>query len=657
VKRLSKRLALATLIPALLITSTLALVFWSNIENRVEAARITAQTLLETEYDVLLQGMNESLNHSLAIAEFPSVVQYLSNAQETQSPYQERLLKQNGDQLGAMFNTLLTHFGRYTRLALIDTNGNEHLPTQSPTSPAADPVHADALYFREAMTLKARSLYVSPPYLGPGAAGPEITTAVVDITAPVFGQDGKRLGVLLLTLDWHYLASRLPHAVGTYSQAQALLVNAQGTSLLPNGSGAIPFGSSLPIQWPDAWQAMSSSNRGEALLGDHLIFFRTHDIRTHHVRSQAGQVLGLPDTQPWRLGIIVPRPGLTYLLAESPWTGALVVLVYVLAIAFGIGWVLTNHHQRTLRAGAQKLALETRDYAREFFDLYEHAPCGYHSLNKHGVILKINRTELQWLGYSADELIGKQLYRELVTSETRGAFDEIFRQVLGNNHEGSGKCELMCRDGSTLPVAIEATAQTTSDGFQYSRAMVFDRTERKQLEDLLIRQSMTDPLTGLGNRRYLENQADMEMARARRNGEPLCLIAIDLDRFKRINDRYGHDVGDLVLQAFAQTAQEQLRDGDVLCRMGGEEFTVLLPGTNIDQARMIAERQRRALETTPVDIGADLVDGGQVAYTASLGVTVVHPEESSLKPAIKRADQQLYKAKETGRNRVSSLVD
>ncbi|WP_018403149.1 sensor domain-containing diguanylate cyclase [Marinobacter gelidimuriae] len=656
-KRLSIRLALATLIPALLITSTLVPLFWSNIESRVESARITARALLEAEYDVLLQDMNESLNLSLAIAEFPSVVQYLSHAQETQSPYQERLLKQNEDQLGVMFNTLLTHFGRYTRLALIDTNGNEHLPTQSPTSPAADPGHADALYFREAMTLKARSLYVSPPYLRPGATGPEITTAVVDITAPVFGQDGERLGVLLLTLDWHSLASRLPHAEGMYSQTQALLVNAQGTSLLPNGSGALSFGSSLPIQWPEAWQAMISSNRGEVRLGDRLIFFHTQDFRTHHARSQAEQVLGLPGTQPWRLAIIVPRPGFTYLLAESPWTGALVVLVYVLAIAFGIGWVLTNHHQRTLRAGAQKLSLETRDDARELLDLYEHAPCGYHSLNKHGVILKINRTELQWLGYSADELIGKQLYRELVTSETRDAFDEAFRQVLGDGHEGSAECELMCRDGSTLQVAIEATAQTNSDGFQYSRAMVFDLTERKQLEDLLTQQTMTDLLTGLGNRRYLENQADMEMARAQRNGEPLCLIAIDLDRFKRINDRYGHDVGDLVLQAFAQTAQEQLRDGDVLCRMGGEEFTVLLPGTNIEQAGMIAERQRQAVETTPVDIGADLVDGGQVAYTASLGVTVVHPEESSLKPAIKRADQQLYKAKETGRNRVSSLVD
>lgn len=651
-KRLSISLVLATLIPVLLVTSTLAPIFWSNIESRLERTRITAQALLEAEYDVLLQGMNESLNHSLAVAEFASVVRYLSNAQETRSPYQERLLQVNREQLGAMFNTLLAHFGRYTRLALIDIHGNEHFSTQNSVSPAAGQDHADALYFREAMTLKARSLYVSPPHLGPGTVGPEVTTAVVDIATPVFGKGGERVGVLLLTLDWQSLASRLPHAIGTHSQARAILVDAHGSWLLPTGSGAIPFGGSLPTRWPDVWQAMRTSNRGERLLGDNLLFFRTHDIRTHHFRSQAEQVLGMPGTQPWRLGIIIPRPGLTYLLTESPWKAALVALVYVLAIAFGIGWVLTNHHQRTLRARAQQLSREARDYARELTDLYEHAPCGYHSLNEKGVIIMINRTELQWLGYSSDELIGEKPYRELVTPETRGAFDEAFRQVLADGHEGSAECELMRRDGSTLPVAIEATARTSSTGFQYSRAMVFDLTERKQLEDLLTRQAMTDTLTGLGNRRYLENQADMEMARARRNGKPLSLIAIDLDHFKRINDRYGHDVGDLVLQAFAQTAQSQMRDGDILCRMGGEEFTVLLPDTDMEQARMIAERLRQAVETTPVDIDVDLIDEAPLAYTASLGVTEVYTEEYSLKPAIKRADQQLYEAKEAGRNRI-----
>ncbi|MCL7942917.1 diguanylate cyclase [Marinobacter sp. ATCH36] len=651
-RTLRTRLVVATLVPVFLVTATLAPIFWSNIQNRTEYSRVAAEALLEAEYDVLLQDMNESLNHSLAIAEFPSVVGYLSDAQTTRSPYQETQFQQTRKQLGDMLNTLLTHFGRYTRLALIDADGYERFSTQGSRSPAADPIHAEALYFREAMTLKTRSLYVTSPHLGPGAAGPETTTLVMDITTPVFGREGERLGVLLVTLDWHSMATSLPHAAGTNPHAQALLVDAQGNSLLPTESAAMPFGSSLSTQWSDAWQAMASSNRGEALFSGDLLLFRTYDIRKHHYRSQAEQVLGFPGTQPWRIGITVPRPGLTYLLTESPWTAVLVVLVYVLAIAFGIVWVLSNHHQQRLRARAQQLSLEAKDTARELTDLYQQAPCGYHSLNEHGVITRINNTELRWLGYSADEIIGKQLYRELVTPETREAFDAAFRQVLGEDHEGSAECELMCRDGSTFPVAIEATAYKTSDGFQYSRAMVFDMTERQKLEELLISQAMTDPLTGLGNRRYLENQADMEMARARRSGEPACLIGIDLDRFKNINDRYGHDVGDLVLQAFAQTAQAELREGDILCRMGGEEFTVLLPNTNIEQATLIAERLRKTIETTPVDVGTDVIDGGQLAYTASIGVTNIYMVENSLKPAIKRADQGLYKAKEGGRNRI-----
>lgn len=133
-------------------------------------------------------------------------------------------------------------------------------------------------------------------------------------------------------------------------------------------------------------------------------------------------------------------------------------------------------------------------------------------------------------------------------------------------------------------------------------------------------------------------------------GGALALLAIDLDHFKGINDRHGHDVGDLVLQAFADLARRMLRDGDVLCRMGGEEFAVLLPDTTREQALQVAERLRQAIETTPVYLDAAADDA--LAYTASLGVTLVGGGEATLKPAIKRADQGLYAAKEAGRNRV-----
>src|SRR5690554_3383584 len=236
--------------------------------------------------------------------------------------------------------------------------------------------------------------------------------------------------------------------------------------------------------------------------------------------------------------------------------------------------------------------------------------------------------------------------------ETRAAFDGAFQRVLGEGQEGGAECELLCRDGTRLPVAIQATAQVTEDGFQYSRATVFDLSERKALEARLEKQALTDPLTGLGNRRYLEGQAAMEIARAERSGTPLSLIAVDLDHFKRINDTYGHDVGDVVLQAFATLARQVLRDGDVLCRMGGEEFAVLLPDTTREQAMQVAERLRVAVATTPARVGRDATEDGTLAYTASLGVTLVSAGETTLKPAIKRADQGLYAAKETGRNRV-----
>ncbi|WP_245678671.1 sensor domain-containing diguanylate cyclase [Halomonas shengliensis] len=285
----------------------------------------------------------------------------------------------------------------------------------------------------------------------------------------------------------------------------------------------------------------------------------------------------------------------------------------------------------------------------EVQDLYEHAPCGYHSLDGDGRVVSMNRTELDWLGYRDDEVIDKRFYRDFVTPETRAAFDAAFRQVLGEGQEGSAECELLCRDGTRLPVAIQATAQVTEEGFQYSRAMVFDLRERKALEARLEEQALTDPLTGLGNRRYLEDQATMEIARAERSGAPLALIAIDLDHFKGINDRHGHDVGDGVLQAFAELARRVLRDGDVLCRMGGEEFAVLLPATNREQALQVAERLRQAIETTPARLDAA---EDTLAYTASLGVTLVGGGEVTLKPAIKRADQGLYAAKEAGRNRI-----
>ncbi|WP_299315725.1 diguanylate cyclase [uncultured Halomonas sp.] len=653
IKAFWARLTVAVLLPVSLVTLTLTPIFVSHLEERVDGTRRSAEALLASEYDLLLRGMNESFNQVLATAEYPLLRHFLSRQDAAQTPAWGLAAQSDWEQLEALFDTLLTHFGRYTRLAVVDTEGREWVATSTvpllPRPPVVD--HGATTTFRKAMTLQGRDLYVSSPHLGASGAEQASVTTVIDIATPIVGDQGERLGVLLFTLDWSRLTASLPHA--RESRGKALLAGAQGRWLLPDIDGQeARFGQPVATHWPAAWSAMSDRNQGTVTLENHLLAFRSHDLRTHHYRSQAGTIVSDPGTQPWRLGILMPRPNLWGLLKENPVQPLAIALVYLLSVVFGLFWVLSNHRLRGLRQRALLFSREARQYANEVQDLYEHAPCGYHSLDSDGRVVRMNRTELEWLGYRDDEVIDQRCYRDFVTPETRDAFDAAFRQVLGDGQEGSAECVLICRDGTRLPVAIQATAQVTDDGFQYSRAMVFDLSERKALEERLEKQALTDPLTGLGNRRALEDQAAMEIARAERSGAPLSLIAVDLDHFKRINDTYGHDVGDVVLQAFAKLARQVLRDGDVLCRMGGEEFAVLLPDTHREQALQVAERLREAVATTPAQVGQAATEDGTLAYTASLGVTLVYAGETTLKPAIKRADQGLYAAKETGRNRV-----
>ena len=165
----------------------------------------------------------------------------------------------------------------------------------------------------------------------------------------------------------------------------------------------------------------------------------------------------------------------------------------------------------------------------------------------------------------------------------------------------------------------------------------------------LLRIAATDPLTGALNRRSFAERAAAELSRAARYGRPTSLLMIDADRFKAVNDRYGHAGGDAVLRAFAETASACLRPSDLFGRLGGEEFVVLLAETGIAGAEAAAERIRAAVESREVP-----VDGQVVRFTVSLGaVSVVGCGPTSLEDAMERADAALYRAKGLGRNRVA----
>jgi two-component system cell cycle response regulator len=168
----------------------------------------------------------------------------------------------------------------------------------------------------------------------------------------------------------------------------------------------------------------------------------------------------------------------------------------------------------------------------------------------------------------------------------------------------------------------------------------------QQREAQILAASLTDPLTGVGNRRRLEQALALEINRAERTGGPLCAFMADLDHFKRVNDTYGHEVGDKVLCAFGDLLRRCTRATDIVARFGGEEFVVLMPATDLAQAVVIAERIREAFASCPV---APLADPA----TASFGVAaLVAGQHGPL--LLQRADRALYAAKQAGRNRVTA---
>ncbi len=171
--------------------------------------------------------------------------------------------------------------------------------------------------------------------------------------------------------------------------------------------------------------------------------------------------------------------------------------------------------------------------------------------------------------------------------------------------------------------------------------------ELRRQKELAEHKARTDSLTGVSNRRAFTELARVETERALRFGQPLALIAIDLDHFKSINDGHGHAVGDAVLVDFATLAQTQLRIIDQLARIGGEEFVLLLPGTDAQCAYQVAERIRRVVEQRVLPI-----PGGTLRYTSSFGVAELEPQHPGLERWLARADAALYAAKGKGRNRV-----
>ena len=208
----------------------------------------------------------------------------------------------------------------------------------------------------------------------------------------------------------------------------------------------------------------------------------------------------------------------------------------------------------------------------------------------------------------------------------------------------------MVAGGRSAVLALYPPADGFSDEAKDAAAWIAAQAlialENAHLHGLVQRQAVTDELTGLANRRRFLSQMETEVARSRRSGSPLAIVLADLDDFKQVNDKYGHEAGDRTLRAFADILREAVRDIDLPVRLGGEEFAILLPDTDLPGGANLAERIRSTLAERQIESGA-----ARISVTASFGVSCF-PLAASADDLLVDADRRLYDAKRRGKNRV-----
>lgn len=318
----------------------------------------------------------------------------------------------------------------------------------------------------------------------------------------------------------------------------------------------------------------------------------------------------------------------------------------------------------------------------------KYAPCGYISITHEGIVTDVNQTFLDLMGYTAEELLHKHLESIMSTANKLIFHSYFYPQINLNGRVEELFISLKDKQKQTVPFilngrrfedngveVIDCVLVQMKKRIDYEQEL---RTAKKQIEDayrqkeqalakleqihkeierkqselmemnaMLVELSVTDKLTGLKNRRYFQEKLDEQLHKYQETGQAFSLVIIDIDHFKQVNDTWGHQMGDEVLEMLAKTLTNHARSEDTAARLGGEEFVLILPHTDAAQSRKIAERLRIAVTETVWPNGS---------ITVSSGIATVNPDDSGAS-LLKKADEALYASKENGRNRVTHIED
>ncbi|HEU0189308.1 MAG TPA: diguanylate cyclase [Gallionella sp.] len=654
---LLKRFALIYLPIVMVLSIALLLIVRLDEQRQVEKREVRESSRIEIARGLVTRDLSMVDTDLRLIANLPLLRWY----QDSGNPaYREELEK--------LFLVLAREARLYDQVRYLDASGQEVIRINYNNGKPAIVPHeqlqnkSERYYFRDTIKLNQNEIFVSPLDLNIEQDRLEIPhKPMIRFGTPVFDSAGRKKGVILL----NYLGSDLLQHFREIMQGgdprSGMLLNRDGYWLsgakhedewgFMLGKSERTFGR----DFAEEWRTISAAEQGTLQTTKGLFVYTTVYPLLPGQHSSTGSTLAHAPSQQeltahdyyWKIVSFVPRAVLSgTAFYNQPSIRILLAVVYLLlALAsFVIAFTALKRKQEEeiLRISALRYRLlfeSSRDA------LMTVAPPSWKFTGANEAAVKLfgasSLAEFTALGpwdvspeRQPDGRPSGEKAQEMIATAMR-----VGSHMFEWEHQRLG--------GQPFAANVLLTRMEVGEEL-FLQANVRDISERKKLEDELKRQARIDLLTGLNNRRHFFELAEQELARAKRYGAPLQALMLDVDHFKLVNDTYGHHAGDLVLQKLSEVCVQTLRGIDILGRLGGEEFAILLPETKGEQALEVAERLRLAVAGAAVP----LEQGGSIHLTVSIGVASVAATDARIEDLLKRADTALYAAKNAGRNRV-----
>lgn len=331
-------------------------------------------------------------------------------------------------------------------------------------------------------------------------------------------------------------------------------------------------------------------------------------------------------------------------------------LPHVAQVFGGATFIVIAARHLDIRLAPKHVTARLREIEARFRAAFDEAPIGMALVSldprSYGRFLQVNPALCAMLGYDAAELRARTFQEVTNPTDLPTATEQVKALVDGTTSSTGAEQRYRHSEGHDVWVSVRANAVRDDAGTpMYSVAQIRDITEERNYQERLRHLADHDPLTGLINRRRFGQELERTVAHTRRYGEPAALLTIDLDHFNIVNDAYGHAVGDEMLIRVAATLSHRLRETDLVGRLGGDEFGVLLPHTDHEQARRTAGALLQAIRDQVTTASDDRI----VHVTASIGITLIDRTETSApEELLIHADMAMYEAKDAGRDRYAA---